>query len=124
MAGLADHLERADRREPRHRVVADHEIDAGERAREVGFLVDALPLDGIAGALHRIGHQPRVVGVVVGDQQLEGDHFASGPSVNSNRLPLPGCDVAETRPWWPSTMRRTLASPIPVPSKSSAECRR
>jgi hypothetical protein len=51
-------------------------------------------------------------------------HGVAGPSVNSNRLPLPSSDVAATRPWWRSTIRRTFARPMPVPSNSLAACRR
>src|SRR6266850_3896327 len=35
-----------------------------------------------------------------------------------NRLPLPSCDSAVTRPPWASATPRTIASPSPVPPRS------
>jgi CheY-like chemotaxis protein len=45
-------------------------------------------------------------------------------SVKKKAAPRPGSDSAQTSPPWRCTMRRTEASPTPVPGKSLALCRR
>ena len=45
-------------------------------------------------------------------------------SVKKNVLPSPGADSTQMRPPWRSTIRRQVASPIPVPANSDGLCRR
>src|SRR5262249_10907617 len=78
----ADHLQRPDRREPRHRVVADHDVRAGQLAGEADLVLDPLPLDGVPPALHRERDQPGVVGVVICNQQPDGHHVPCQARVN------------------------------------------
>jgi hypothetical protein len=87
---VADHLQRPDRREPRHGVVTDHEVRAGQLAPEAGLVLDPLPLDGVPRVLHRERDQPGIVGVVIYDQQPQ-----------AHRVPLPGeeSDMAVDRSW-------------------------
>ena len=51
-------------------------------------------------------------------------HAGCARIVKPKVAPTPGSPCARTVPPWRSTMRRTLARPMPVPSNSSLRCRR
>src|SRR5204862_431916 len=127
---VADQRERGGRLEGGQVVIAEHDVprpalQRGEQLRR-GFdaLRDRLEPTRAQGAHHQLG----VRGLVFDEEDLDLPRSRHGPSapgrVKWNVAPRSGTLSAHTRPPCRCTMRCTRASPTPVPSNSSARCRR
>ena len=98
---------------------AEEELEGlGPVARDADLVEDVALLE-------RPDGEGLVVGIVLDEQDVSGSHRVSLASrVNEIVAPWSTAPSAQMCPPWRSTMRRTLASPIPVPANSRAECRR
>src|SRR6185437_8188602 len=72
----------------------------------------------------RADRQLDVVGIVLDQHDFDRIHGARPDRVKENVAPRPGAASTQISPPWRWTMRCAMARPTPLPSKSSARCRR